>query len=410
MNLTASNRVLLSIIFSSTLLSACGGGGGDSGGSSSSTAASTPDKPPAEVTKPSAPNDAKVNPPTLIEPPTLAKPPSALSAKQQEISAGLAVDNFLSMEREKCNIGGYTYDEQLAEISYQHANFLDHLFSNANLTGVNVHQENRYQGFEAISGANNPFFTGVTLQDRMNFANYSKSYLASENIARRSISNYRGPQPAIDEVGISLAKGLLSAPYHLRSLVDPTLVNSGSTVATYTPAGADPATSFAYILVATAASKNPAAATIPTGITTYPCGATTDTNTALYGESPDPTKGTGRDLRKDPIGQPIHIKMWSASTIKVSNIEIKDVERNLRVPVELVDASNDPYKGTAYKLPNNEAFIMPITDTFKSCETGSRANCGLYGNSKYSVSFEVLVDNKELMTKQFTFSTGAVNY
>lgn len=142
----------------------------------------------------------------------------------------------------------------------------------------------------------------------------------------------------------------------------------------------------------------------------YPCGATTGTNTALYNESPDPTKDTGRNLRTDPIGQPVHVKMSSAKTMKVSNIKFTDVARKIDMPVQVIDYNSDPYKGTNYELPANEAFIMPLTDSLNSCEQGTRKNCGLYGNSKYTVSFDVLVDNKDLQTKSFTFSTGSVNY
>ncbi|MDN5566261.1 MAG: hypothetical protein L0G25_05610 [Psychrobacter sp.] len=67
---------------------------------------------------------------------------------------------------------------------------------------------------------------------------------------------------------------------------------------------------------------------------------------------------------------------------------------------------------TVYELPANEAFILPLTDHLKSCEHKSQAstNCGLYGNSDYRVSFDVLIDNKRLVNKSFTFTTGNVNY
>ena len=123
---------------------------------------------------------------------------------------------------------------------------------------------------------------------------------------------------------------------------------------------------------------------------------------------------TGRNLRTDPIGQPVYVSMPSADKIKVSNIKFRDTQRNTDVPIQLIDFDNDPYSNTNYELPENEAFILPLTDALKSCEVKRRADqsqqCGLYGNTKYQVSFDILVDNQASETQSFTFTTGQVNY
>ena len=426
-----SSTALASIIFSSILLTACGGGSDEGSGSSTDKPTTLPPvmkptikpveppikpvEPPVKPIEPSIkPVDPPVKPVEPVEPSVNPIEPPVISDSKktvEELRAGLAVDNFLSIQRQGCAIGGYTYDDKLAEISYKHSNYLNHLFSNVNLRGVNPHQEDTYQNYEHVSGPKNPFFMGVTLRDRVKAAKYSESsFSSSENIVRRTQRNFDGIRPAPEDIGISMAKSLLSAPYHLRTLVDPNYVKTGSNVSIYTPLGTDPKTTFGYILTSTGASKRNADPVKLSGISTYPCANTTGTNTALYDEAPDPTKGTGRNLRTDPIGQPIHVKMWRAKSIKVSNIKITDVARKIDIPIELIDYNNDPYKKTNYQLPSNEAFIMPITDHLNSCETGTRKNCGLYGNSKYSVSFDVMVDNKDLQQKSFTFSTGNVNY
>lgn len=410
MKSSVSSSVLASIIFSSIVLTACGGGG------SSGNHTAKPSTPTApEVTLPAQPIGPSAAKPTKPEKPSIKPVESPtetdIEKKSEGLRAGLAVDNFLSLQRQACGIGGYTYDDKLAEISYKHSNYLSYLFSHVNLGGVNPHQEDTYQNYEHLSGPKNPFFMGATLEDRVKTAKYSElSFSASENIVQRTERNSNGISTTPEEAGINMARGLLSAPYHLRTLVNPNFVNSGSNVSMYTPSGTDPKSSFGYILTSTGASKPNAAPTNLSGITTYPCAATTGTNTALYDESPNPTKGTGRNLRTDPIGQPIHVKIWSAKTIKVSNIKVTDVARKIDIPVAVIDYNNDPYKNTDYQLPDNEAFIMPITDSLNSCETGTRKNCGLYGNSKYAVSFDVMVDNRELQKKSFTFSTGDVNY
>ena len=181
---------------------------------------------------------------------------------------------------------------------------------------------------------------------------------------------------------------------------------------TYKPHDKNSTNNQGYVLVSHASATKTTVDKTFSGIFTYPCQDVTDTVTALYNETPNPLKGTGRNLRTDPIGQPIYIGMPSAEKIKVSNIRVQDVQRNITVPIQLLDFDNDPYLNTTYALPENEAFILPLTDALKSCETGTNkgGNCGLYGNSQYRVSFDVLVDNKSLKSKSFTFTTGDVNY
>jgi len=194
--------------------------------------------------------------------------------------------------------------------------------------------------------------------------------------------------------------------------IPPNLSQTGSGMVAYKPHHKAADKNQGYVFVnasaATKSSKNNAA----NGLFTYPCANVTDTNTALYNESPSPVEGTGRDLRTDPIGQPIYIRMPAAKTISVSNIKFHDIQRNVDVSTNLLDYRQDPHKGTISELPKNEAFILPLTDALKSCETGIEkgGNCGLYGNSEYRVSFDVLVDGTNLKTKQFTFKTGRVNY
>ncbi|WP_296208703.1 CAP domain-containing protein [Psychrobacter sp. UBA3480] len=422
MKLSVNSSTLAGIIFSSVLLTACGGGGGSDGGDSKSgTDTPAPQKPPVVVDKPDTttpveePTTPEPTPPVTnpTDPETDPETPTDSDAAEEELRAGLAVDNFFSMERISCNIGGYEQDQELAQVSNKHANYLKYLYKNANIANVNPHREDTYADFTDVSGPGNPFFAGAELIDRVRDADYAKNgQLVGENIVKRTEYNPSKGKASPEEVGIEMARSLLSAPYHLRSLVNPNFKNSGSSVLTYTPFGTNKDSSFGYVLVSTSSSNEDKAfdSIKPSGITTYPCAATTGTNTGLYGESPNPVKDTGRNLATDPVGHPVHVKVWQADTIKVSNIKFTDVARNIDIPVQLVDSSNDPYKNTYYEMPENEAFFMPLTDSLQSCERGTRKNCGLYGNSKYKVSFDVLSDNKTLLKKEFTFSTGDVNY
>ena len=266
-----------------------------------------------------------------------------------------------------------------------------------------------------MTGSNNPFFGGLDFSDRLLNAKYSNAqYGVTENIAQSVYFNSAGSFLKTDVVATSMAKSLLAAPYHLRSLMLPTSSAVGSGMVLYKPDAKNPALNQGYVLVSHASATQATKDTTVSGVFTYPCQGVTDTVTALYSESPNPVKGTGRDLYTDPIGQPVYVSMPSANKIKVSNIKFRDTQRNTNVPIQLIDFDNDPYVNTNYALPANEAFILPLTDALKSCEVNRAANqsqqCGLYGNTKYQVSFDILVDDKNLESKSFTFTTGKVNY
>lgn len=422
MTINTSVKSLTAAMVTTLLLSACGGGSGSDSGSSSTSSDdnTTSSAPPQTITPPSI---SKPAPNTPDEPPSIEPPTAKPTVAQDKISsiknsnhanAALAGSNLISLERQSCGLSGLQYDEALAAISQKHAQYNQHMFSSARLIGMNEHHEDALKGYEHMTGSNNPFFTGRTFKDRLEAAPYfSQSYGATENIARKTYfsSNQMIDDPSTSS--IQMARSLLAAPYHLKQLTNPAMNKTGAALVAYTPYGKNPDTNKGYIFVNTSASTKSVSNKAPKGIFTYPCAGTSGTVTALYHESPNPVKGTGRNLRVSPIGQPIYVSMPSAQRIKVSNIKIYDAARKITVPTELLDSDNDPYKGTNYKIPTNEAFILPTPDNFKSCKKGSTRegkDCGLHGNTSYQVSFDVLVDNKDSISKSFTFMTGEVNY
>lgn len=82
-----------------------------------------------------------------------------------------------------------------------------------------------------------------------------------------------------------------------------------------------------------------------------------------------------------------------------------DVARNITIPVHILDKGTDPYPNTNFEMAANEAFIIPLTDNMKSCLNTQTSNCGLFPNSKYKVMFDVMTDNKALITKTVEFTT-----
>ncbi|MGP5548836.1 CAP domain-containing protein [Psychrobacter alimentarius] len=392
-----SHENVATILFLTVLLTACNGGGEDA------------DKTPAP----------RVIPP-IVEPSDISidqsnnnlDDPAANSIGNNDTNAALIANNAFSLARTSCGLNGLSADMALENIATQHANYIKYVFANSAPTIFNAHYENEIADIANVTNTNNPFFGGLDLGSRLSNADYANArFGAAENIAQSMYYSSAGKLFSSEVMASSMAKSLLAAPYHLRSLMSPSLYLTGTGMVTYKPYNKDATNNQGYILVnksaATQATKNKTVR----GVFTYPCQGVTDTVTALYNETPDPVKHTGRDLQKDPIGQPIYISVPSARTINISNVTFYDVRRNINVPIELLDYRQDSYKDTANALPENEAFILPITDDLKSCEgfNSKSKNCGLYGNSEYRVSFNVLIDSEAIERKSFVFKTGAVN-
>lgn len=436
MNFITSKKSLVMALSSALLLTACGGGGGSDGGSDKSADTSSSSSPDTsnspETVNPTVPNDTSAtSKPTIstessepttspessdaVATPTVSKTEVDMKDVESKSHKGAAQvgSSLLSSQRQACALGGMADNDELTKIATQHAQYIQHVFANSRPTIFNAHGEEEISDIKNWTGKNNPFFTGVSFKDRLLKAGYSNlAHGVVENISRVTYYSSAGKVASPDYAAHSMTKSLLAAPYHMRLLVTPNLSQTGSGMIAYKPYGKAADKSQGYVFVNASSSDQKTENRTVDGLFTYPCTDVVDTNTALYNEFPSPVAGTGRDLGTDPIGQPIYINMPSANSIKISNIKFRDVKRNIDVPVDLLDYSNDPHKRTAYELPQNEAFILPLTDSLQSCETGRRVgkNCGLYGNSEYQVSFDVLVDNKTQETKKITFTTGEVNY
>ena len=395
MTLKLPEKNLAAIILSTAFLTACGGGGD----SDSSANDATP-KPTAPA---ASPDDTSTNQPD---------DQTDNVASDNETQAALIASNTFSLARTSCGLGGLSADTALDNIAIQHAKYIKHVFANSTPTTFSPHYENKIADIVNVTGDNNPFFRGVSFTDRLLKAKYGNArYGVTENIAQSVYYSSVGNIIGSDTVAGSMAKSLLAAPYHLRSLMLPGSSLTGTGMVTYKPFGKDTANNQGYVLVNHASATQATKDNTVAGIFTYPCQGVSGTVTALYNETPSPVKGTGRDLQTDPIGQPIYVSMPSAQTIDISNVKFHDIQRNMDVPIELLDYRQDPHKNTIYELPANEAFILPITDNLKSCTSTSKKdeNCGLHGNSDYRVSFDILVDSKAIERESFTFKTGAVS-
>ena len=327
-------------------------------------------------------------------------------------NAASIANNEINLARTSCKLSDLSEDSELEKMAVTHANYINYVFANSTPTLFNAHSQRQIDDIAKVTGRNNPYFTGDELKERLQRANYNNiAYGVAENIAQSSYYHSLGDMVASDSASRSMIKSLLAAPYHLRALMIPNSSVTGTGVVAFKPYDKDANTYQSYALVNYAAATKTSKDVSYSGIFTYPCQGVTDTVTALYNETPDPFRGT-RNLQTNPIGQPIYINVPTATTIKISNVSFYDVARNSEIPIQLLDTDQDPYKNTSYELPANEAFILPLTDHLKSCEHRPKIgeNCGLYGNSQYRVSFDVMIDKKALINKTFTFSTGEVSY
>ncbi|MDN5565863.1 MAG: CAP domain-containing protein [Psychrobacter sp.] len=321
-------------------------------------------------------------------------------------------NNEINLARTSCGLSALSAGSELESMAIRHANYINYVFANSTPTLFNAHSQSQIDDIAKVTGRNNPYFTGDELKERLQRANYKNiAYGVAENIAQSSYYHSLGDMVAPDNAARSMVKSLLAAPYHLRALMIPNSSVTGTGVVAFKPYDKDANTYQSYALVNYAAATKTSKDVSYSGIFTYPCQDVTETVTALYNETPDPFRGT-RNLQDNPIGQPIYINVPTAKTIKISNISFYDVARDREVPTQLLDVDQDPYRNTSYELPANEAFILPLTDRLKSCEHRPKVgqNCGLYGNSQYRVSFDVMIDNKALVNKTFTFTTGEVSY
>lgn len=427
----------------SATLMACGGGGGSNPTSSStSTKPSEPSTPSnhtsdlsvtTKPTKPSIPSTPKKPSPTSQEDTTInttntnkpLTPILGVSKASQLIdkSASLAVLNEWNMRRMQCGIKAVKPQDNLQDASNQHAAYLAYLYASAQIQGYgyNGHVEHEDRNYIHVTGKKNPYYRGIQPSDRAKSAGYLS--LSTENLSQGWFYSSLGHFQENTDRAVYMLNNLLAAPYHLAGLMDSRWTQGAASLIVYTPYKTDSKKNRGYILETMAGIHRDDANHHTTiqgingdGIITYPCEGVTNTQTALYSESPNPFQGT-RDLSINPIGQPIWINHPTANNIVVTNVKFFDTQRNISLKTHELTKDNDPNK----RLRANEMFIIPLTDDIarNSCDANKlklfrdsfKANsCGLYPDTKYQVSFDISVDGKPKTSHSFTFSTGKTNY
>lgn len=182
-------------------------------------------------------------------------------------------------------------------------------------------------------------------------------------------------------------RGLLSAPYHMKGLLDKDQDVGISYVFREHTNG-----EVYSVLEIVNAIKNPLASPnvniSDKDVVTYPCQNIAGTKTALYDESPNPF--AERNLETNPIGQPIYIRVPKASRISLESATIKDAANQTVTYIPLTQAND-----INHLLQANELFLIPDKP--------------LKAYVRYQVSYKVKTDDGHTYTDSFVFKTGAEN-
>lgn len=263
--------------------------------------------------------------------------------------------NLINAERNTCGFGLLTQNAALDAAARAHAAYAP--VSGA--AGDDAHVE--------VAGRTG--FTGVTPTARAAAQGYSGS--AGEVFA---IGN-----------GATATHLLLSAPYHLRGLMDG-----------YRDIGIGMSTSstpdFPYFV---GDLGIPAGAGMQqlgsSDIATYPCNGVTGVNFQLRGESPNPVPG--RNLSTNPIGTPILIKVRDGNSLTITSTAMINVANGAGVALRApVGAANDPNK------VNNVSY-------FKASEAYIAPDAPLAKGTLYQVTVTG-TNNGTAFSRTFSFTTG----
>lgn len=297
---------LLALAVATTILTACGGGGGDT----------QPTTTPPTAT---ASFNTNLNG-FMVQPLNTTPQASSHAAGSME---KVAFDT-INEARGKCGFGYLKQDARLDQMAKNHAawSILN------NLTGH-------------VEAAGQPGFTGVSTRDRASFVGVDSKLSVSEGIGYTFVAS--------TEVGLSLPRGLLSAPYHAMGLL------SGSThlgVGLSTSSSANIAQLKGALVenryIDAGGTQHPAKGSLRV----YPCAGSV-VAPSLSGENPSPVPT--RNLATNPVGPAIYVISDLGTTVKILGITVTHVATSTTLAtLSPTDSSNDPNKF----LQSNTAFVF----------------------------------------------------
>lgn len=223
-------------------------------------------------------------------------------------------------------------------------------------------------------------FTGRTARDRAAFRGYTNAFVGEDFAYASNLPD------RLTQTGASRMRSLLSAPFHLSSLMGPDreigfgFVSRGSQGLTdnsrfLTPFVVKPATKIADGFADVASNQ----------VVTYPCEGTTGVFPGLFGEEPNPLPG--RDLATNPSGMGILVRTRTNTALFITSSRIREIGASSDLAIAATvtkDSPNPVIPGAAVIIPDK-----PLKD-----------------NTRYTVTISGEA-NRVPFTRTFTFTTGA---
>lgn len=309
----------------------------------------------------------------------------------------LAAFNRLNTRRISCGFGGLRPDSQLKAAADNHANYLLYMLQYSS-QGFQGHSETEVDGF---SGIKNPYYSGKEVTTRVNTSgkiglkatavSYPYSSL-SEDLSYLKYNDAYFEQEGDKKIALRSINGLLAAPYHMASLLNPRFTDIGISygrVPLKAPLDLNNGKKVSgqgSVLEMVLAAPSSATVRSTTEVISYPCNGTKNTQYELRHEAPNPFGSEGRNLKRQPIGQPIFI--LADGKLDVTDYKMTDAA-NSEIALKALTSDNDIHK----LLPPTQVILMPLT--------------ALKPNQAYRVSYSASVDNGLPQNHVITFSTKA---
>ena len=352
------------LLLCTLVLSACGGGGSSGGGTT-----------PTIYTATCADGSKKTSSYSLADAQSFCAASdstgiykSILSTQPPDpgyVDAQKAVYDKFIKARGDCGFGYATRNEKIDQAATAHANY-------SVVNNVVTHYET----------AGKPGFTGVDSWARMAAAGYATNpYGSSEVTSSVSVYQAGGKLAAVTQAATSL----LSAPYHQAGILG---IVGHSEIGIGIPESDLGRGFFSGILVVNFGTPvGGRQQSLASGdVRTYPCDGTTGTSYRMSGEDPNPVPG--RDLRANPIGQPIFVMAARGHTLTIVDVTISGPDGKPLVLLPTLNRLTDKsgqFDEAHYAAIMPDKPMLPLT--------------------RYTVLINGK-DNNTPFTRQFTFTTG----
>jgi uncharacterized protein YkwD len=236
------------------------------------------------------------------------------------------------------------------------------------------------------------------LEDQLNFP---RGFTGRFPIDRIETQGYFGAGAVTDEIvgwfgsankfgtGSDGIRSLLSAPYHLRGLMDG-YRDIGVAIRSSTDLAMSSASVYLQINAAYKSIAGPQRIAND-AINTYPCQGSTGVYRQLRNETPNPVPG--RDLFTQPLGAVVYVSVRQGNTLLISSSQMVQTDTNQSVQLRApVTSANDPYRGCS-------------SGCFMSHEAYFAADAPMLANTNYSVVINGS-NNGQPFSRSFSFTTG----